>query len=338
MQLTDVFLPLASDCSVTTVTVTQARQAEKTSSASTASTASTAATALAVEYTVVAAAWSEGNGLFDSYVQLSQEQYPIAAEPYELKVRVHCRSDGGSGGNGENGEHFGTHAQLPSVYGEPTWDLPLVGTDVATQGAWIGRYGSRGHYLFGLSTMHGGRNLTAPFIAGVLPGSDGGGKEVVDDASVEPTDLKYATALQLPCVAVDHHCADQPRAIGGLYTNFLEPTAVEVVLRPALLHSCVNISLYFVDWTGTAPPLQGWGSTTQRKTAVDVFTVNPGVEIDVGYATAVVQHPQLAGGEYRTWRVCADRLLANSTGLGSVRFRLYVVTGNNASVSAIFFD
>jgi hypothetical protein len=237
--------------------------------------------------------------------------------------------------------------------------------------------------------MHGASNLTAPFIADVLAGKAQAGREEVVDAKVNPLDLRYSAALQLPSmdssVNPQPHSDRQPsadeqldadekpraaedRAIGGVFTNFIEPMAIEVVLRPALLpqavypvipamgssslqdssssasptasqHRCVNISLYFVDWTGTDPPTQGWGSSVQRKTAVDVFTVVPGVEIDVGYATAVVAHPQLADGEYRTWRVCADRLRANSTtGLGIVRFRAYVVTGNNATVSAIFFD
>ena len=76
----------------------------------------------------------------------------------------------------------------------------------------------------------------------------------------------------------------------------------------------------------------------QRKTAIDVFTVAPSLEIDVGHATAVVGHPQLAGGEYRTWQACEDVLKPNATGFAAVRFRVYIVTGLNATVSAIFFD
>ena len=78
--------------------------------------------------------------------------------------------------------------------------------------------------------------------------------------------------------------------------------------------------------------------TTQRTTAIDVFTVTPGLEIDVGHATAMVGHPQLAGGEYRTWRACSDVLKTNTTGVAAVRFRTYIVTGFNATVSAVFFD
>ena len=121
--------------------------------------------------------------------------------------------------------------------------------------------------------------------------------------------------------------------------------AIEATLRPALLpvggddqRRCVNISLYFVDWTGTHDPISGSGAAVQRNTAVDVFTVAPGLEIDVGYATAVVGHPQLAGGAYRTWRACEDVLKVNGTGFAAVRFRVYVVAGFNASASAIFFD
>jgi hypothetical protein len=118
---------------------------------------------------------------------------------------------------------------------------------------------------------------------------------------------------------------------------------IEVMLQPSLLpksldRRCLNISLYFVDWDGTKDPITGSGDVVHRKTAVDVFTVAPGLEIDVGHATAVLGHPQLAGGEYRTWRVCEDVLKPNATGLAAVRFRVYIVTGFNATVSAVFFD
>jgi hypothetical protein len=61
---------------------------------------------------------------------------------------------------------------------------------------------------------------------------------------------------------------------------------------------------------------------------------------DFRYATAVVglPHNHLADGEYRTWRACARTLLTNATGFTTVRFRVYAVTGFNATVSAIFFD
>ena len=67
------------------------------------------------------------------------------------------------------------------------------------------------------------------------------------------------------------------RAIGNVSTTYLDPMAIEVSLRPALLplaplsvgtvrgqkqqDRCANISLslYFVDWFGTDLPIQGWG-------------------------------------------------------------------------------
>lgn len=118
--------------------------------------------------------------------------------------------------------------------------------------------------------------------------------------------------------------------------------AIELTVRPGLLPTgprrCLNISLYFVDLTGAYDPMTGAGAAVQRKTAVDVFTVAPGLEIDVGYATAVVGHPQLARGVYRTWRACADMLKPNATGFAAVRFRVYVVTGFNSTVSATRFS
>jgi hypothetical protein len=41
---------------------------------------------------------------------------------------------------------------------------------------------------------------------------------------------------------------------------------------------------------------------------------------------------------FRTWRACRGKLKPNATGLAAVRFRVYVITGFNASVSGLFFD
>ena len=233
----------------------------------------------------------------------------------------------------------------PPAYGPPSWSIPLVGCDVSTRGEWLGRYGSRGHRLFGLL---GNDNITEPYIVGV---SVSHGRESNRNTGtivgIQASDPKYAAALQVPCQQPDpKKCTS--RSIGCLATSIIEPMAIEVGLRPALMEKllpssvqhghCLNISLYFVDWTGVDDPITGYGDRVKRINAVDVFTVAPGLEIDIGYATAVLKHPELSQGEYRTWRVCTSQLRSNATGFAAVRFRVYVATGFNATVSAIFLD
>jgi hypothetical protein len=304
-----------------------------------------------VESAVVAAPWESANGLFDRLVHIANQSILAAASAaaFEgegegvcssarplLRVRVRCAgaADAEATEATEAAAAPGRRGRsLATAYGAPQWAVPLVGSDSATQGAWIGRYGARGHRLFGLDNPSAS-NLSAPFLGAVS--IQAGAERVVADP-VPSGDLKYAAALQLPCAG----CA---RALGNASSAFLQPMAIEVGLRPALLPEtangrCCNLSLYFVDWAGADPPVQGWGGGVRRKTAVDVFTVTPEVEIDVGHATAVAEHPLLAGGVYRTWRACASRLRANATtGLAAVRFRVYVVTGKDAAVSALFID
>ena len=321
--LTDVSLPLAAGCvGVESVTLVMSEGDE-------------VGDAKRTEFTVIPAPWQPGNGLFDSYVELdvsaSRDLFDTT-RARSVEIQVHCKL------------HRVRQQQEVPAYGRPVWDIPMVRADAATHGAWVGRYGTRGHLLFGLERVNGSRSLVQPFIVDVSWRS-GGAKESNRNtgtvANVDPADPKFAAALELPHAASPGH-----RAIGFLATNSIEPMAIEVTLQPTLLPAsahdhhrrCVNISLYFVDWTGTVDPIAGSTASVRRKSAVDVFTVAPGLEIDVGYATAVVGHPSLADGEYRTWRACADALKVNATGFAAVRFRTYIVTGSNASVSAVFFD
>ena len=295
---------------------------------------------VAVGFSVVSAPWQRGQGLFESYAEIdisSAREIFNGSSARHLMFRVRCHPKMSARQDAEN-----VLSTASPVYGAPSWDVPMVASDARTQGAWVGRYGVRGHMLFGLDGVSGSLNLTAPYIVGVAWPSGGGKESNASTGSlsnVSATDPKHAAALQLPTGA-----QPLPRAIGFLTTNSIEPMAIEVTLRPQLMPAradgsrCLNVSLYFVDWTGENAPVEGVGSRVHRQSAVDVFTVAPDLEIDVGYATAVVSHPQLADGEYRTWRACRDKLKTNATGFAVVRFRVYIVTGFNATVSGVFFD
>jgi len=288
---------------------------------------------------IESAPWQRGDGLFDTHLRCDGIDSVLgdalrrrpAATAMKIQIEIGCEAT-------EAVE--GLQGPVLEMYGPPSWDVPMVGSDTATHGGWVGRYGSHGHLMFGLDGVNGSSNLAKPYLVGVeyRAGTESDHRNF-PSTMVEPTDPRYPAALQLPCPPGPKQCA---RGIGNLATSSIEPMMIEVTLRPSLLsvlqRRCLNISLYFVDWDGIDDPITGSGDVVQRRTAVDVFTVAPGLAIDVGYATAVVGHPQLEGGAYRTWRACEDVLTPNATGFAAVRFRVYVVTGLNATVSAIFFD
>lgn len=320
-----VLLPLAAGCtSVTSVAVNGLRVAPGTDG-----------------YTVSRAGRSTGapaNGTAAHCVALSAGLFGAAAEARTTRINVRCGRPDAPAISGA--AEPATAPGALGLYPPPVWSVPLVGTDASTRGSWLGRFGSRGYKLFGLSAADGGARLDEPFIVGVgyTHGAETN-RNTGSVANVPPADPRYPAALELPCPGTSAACT---RGIGAVVTKSIDPMAIEATLAlarlPAAQGGCVNISLYLVDWTGTDDPVHGAGAVAQRKIAIDVFTVAPGLEIDVGYATAVLGHPGLGHGEYRTWRACADRLRPNTTGVAMVRFRVYVVTGFNASVAAIFFD
>ena len=325
VTITAVFLPLASPCGPVESVEVEGGVSDGSST---------------LGFEVVSAPWQRGRGLFDSYVKIdmstAQEMFN-GSTARQLLIKVHCKPRIGTKQDVQKAVHSAS-----AVYGPPSWDLPMVRSDAKTQGSWVGRYGNRGHMLFGLEGVNGSRNLTAACIASVAWPSGGGTESTTATGSitnVNATNPKHAAALQVPMGT-----PPLTRAIGFLSTDSIEPMAIEVTLRPKLMPArhdgrrCLNVSLYFVDWTGEDAPIVGVGSRVQRRSAVDAFTVAPDLEIDVGYATAVVSHPQLADGEYRTWRACSDKLKTNATGFAAVRFRFYIVTGFNATVSGVFFD
>jgi hypothetical protein len=258
---------------------------------------------------VAPAEWRRGDGLFETYLQVDTSSFMEGActrQSCVIRIRVRCKVKAAAAAAAA--AQVLSQSSLASAYGPPTWDVPLVNADTLTQGAWLGRYGSNGHLLFGLQGVNGSSNLTQTFIAdvGYRAGTESN-RHDFPHSLVRPDDPRYPVALQLPCAAsAPHLCA---RGIGMLATSSIEPMIIEVALRPPLLpllsdgRRCLNISLYFLDWDGTTDPISGAGSTARRSTAVDVFTVAPNLEIDVGHATTVVKHPHLAGGEYHLLRV-----------------------------------
>ena len=171
--------------------------------------------------------------------------------------------------------------------------------------------------MFGLKGINGSSNLSAPYVHVVDVGYRAGhesNRNNFPNHLVEPTDPRFPAALQLPCAddAAGSTYRQCSRGIGNLATSSIEPIMIEVTLRPSWLpvrqrRRCLNISLYFVDWDGTNVPITGSGDVVHRKTAVDVFTVAPGLEIDVGHATAVVGHPAAACGRRVSDMACVRR-------------------------------
>ena len=410
VRLTTLALPLAGDCGdVKTVTMFSNHDGDadyysngvQKGGIGLLSPGAAVAATTRPDFTITSAPWHPGSGLFNSYLEIDTTRPTLSALAQTQSVRavqfrVQCSTDtsiGSSGGGGgpapntkndekkEEEEEEEEEGDVQVLYGAPVWDVPLVGTDEATHGRWIGKYGARGYQLFGLASINGTANLTEPCIVDIaVRGGTVTNQKSGSFIKVLPSDPKYDAALEIPCKEQDGEentaasCAT--RGIGSATTGSIEPMAIEVTLLPALLpvlasestaattttptsnnsstdhlaaeqlkehrqqsqRQCVNITFYFVDWTGADDPVEGFGAVVRRKSAIDVFTVAPGLEIDVGYATAVVAHPQLAGGEYLTWQACRDTLLTNATGFAAVRFRFYTVTGFNTTVSAIFFD
>ena len=107
-----------------------------------------AAAAAEAAFAVVPTPWQQGIGLFDTYLQLDLEAvgtFADATHARVMQIQVHC------GTRNDNKVVVNKPAfPEPAVYGPPLWDVPLVGYDDTTQGGWVGRYGARGHLLFGL--------------------------------------------------------------------------------------------------------------------------------------------------------------------------------------------
>ena len=196
-------------------------------------------------------------------------------------------------------------------YPPPVWPVPLVGRDAATRGNWVGRYGQAGHVLFGAS-----QQLPA-WVTAVTP--FGG---TVGAWPANASSPKWLSAPQVP---------GRPgaRVACNMHTNFMEPMQVDVTLAPGA--ACYNLSLYAVDWDGNASSLEGRGLHRVRRQTVAAFVLQdvPGTGplLTVGHGDVLLAEPALGLGEYLTFRVCS-----------SVRLLVFVVLGDNAVLSGLFFD
>lgn len=202
-----------------------------------------------------------------------------------------------------------------------TWDAPLLHTDTATQGSWRGVYGTAGHILFGTPR---GSPLTRlpPYIANAS--ISGGAMQGCWDANVSASAAKFQSATQLPPPA-----SPAERVACSLHSNYISPFAVDLPqIAPGSL-VCYNLTVYTLDWDGNHTTVSdGWGQHHFRRQALNLFTWRPYKQfLDLGYASAVQYAPTFGAGVHTTFRVC-----------DSIRLRFYPILGDNAVVSAVFFD
>jgi hypothetical protein len=208
------------------------------------------------------------------------------------------------------------------VYTDFAWLAPEVARDSTTKGAWVGRYGRKGHLLLG--TCNVANSSALPKGVSVQP-------HVLKDGcwTANATgSAKQASALVPPPGA-----GDAPPSLGSLHTDGMTPGALDMLFDSAVFGDampCFNVSLYFCDWDGTRSVNNGGGLQVQRRMAVDILAL-PARE--PAWATTVLSEMgALPGGEYVTYEVCDARLAQG------VRIRLYLIVGDNAPVSAVFFD
>lgn len=261
--------------------------------------------------------WAIGAGLFDVAVETTLSM----PGPAHHRLHVTCLSAADNTAQAQSARQLLTEA--PQVYSQFDWLAPVVARDNVTQGSWVGKYGKRGHLLMGSCNVTNRSSLPAGvsvdtnrFISGCWTNNATGTS-------------KAASALQRPAGAGP----DAPRFLGTAHTDFMTAGAVDIVFADDVFTNatpCFNISLYFCDWDSARSVDNGGGLQVRRRMAMDVLAL-PGRE--VAWATTVLAETgALPTGEYVTFEACDARL---SQG---VRIRLYLIFGDNAPVSAIFFD
>ena len=296
----------------------------------------------AVGATRAALPWATGGaGLFDHAVELTLD----GEGPVRHVLHVGCRPQGGqarglaaaaaatAAAAGAAAARSGTAhlaTTAPRVYADFDWMAPQVARDNTTRGDWVGRYGSRGYMLLGdCANVHGGTALPAGVNATysfLKPGCW---------TSNATGSAKEASALAPPPGSP----ADAPRTLGALMTSGMLSGTLDLAFvseaagpggAAAAATPCFNISFYFCDWDGTRSVDNGGGTQLQRRVSFDLFALPAH---DVAWATTVVAETgAFPSGEYVTFDVCDARLAAG------VRFRIYLITGDNAPLSGVFFD
>ena len=261
--------------------------------------------------------WAAGAGMFDYAVEVTLK----GEGPVRHVLHVECRAARGGG----VAPRLATTA--PPFYSHFDWLAPEVARDNATRGNWVGRYGSRGHLLLGSCNVQNSSALPAgvsTVITGLTQGcwtSDAKGS------------AKAGSALQPPPPSA----APAPRTLGTLHTTGMQPGALDLVFSQEgaatgamAAPPCFNISLYFCDWDGTRSMDNGGGMQLARRVAVDLLALP---KREVAWATTVLAETgAFPLGEYVTYEVCDARLAAG------IRIRLYNIIGDNAVLSAVFFD
>jgi hypothetical protein len=187
-----------------------------------------------------------------------------------------------------------------------SYPATFVGNDTATQGTWLGKYGSKGYAL--LSFVDTNTDLVS-----LPPGID----------SVEPVyrfDRACWTSNSTDPRALQHPGgADKPRGIGSVSSLFGgNPTvAIEIAGDATKMpQEGYRVSLYVVDWDQRG-----------RRQGIAPLTGYPALQPAAEHVY-VPEGDTFVSGVWFSWQMPA----------GSARFRFNWVRGDNTVVSAIMFD
>lgn len=187
-----------------------------------------------------------------------------------------------------------------------SYPAQYLGVDHATQGDWLGKYGSKGYILLSFVDTNTDLTKLPPGVVSVSP-------VYRSDRACWSNSTTDRRALQHP------DGPDKPRGVGAVASLFGgNPTvAIEVAGDEALMpKDGYTVSLYVVDWDQrgrrqTVAPLTGYPELQPAAQHVDV----PGGD-------------DFVAGMWFSWKMPA----------GGARFRFNWIRGDNAVVSAIMFD
>ena len=195
-------------------------------------------------------------------------------------------------------------AAAASPFPPPSWPGRLVAVDLATQGNWLGRYGSQGYAL----ADHGGQGADTvklpPWLAAVRPVG------ATEGSWSDPPPASDARALQSPDGA--------GRAIGSWYSRW--SVAVDVFMDASSLGLWWQLAVYVVDYDFNSTTHDGFPPRRGTVALLDGLTLT---------AAAPVQYvgPEMVGGVWLVFQT-------NS----SARVRASQLQGDNSVISALMFD
>ena len=206
-------------------------------------------------------------------------------------------------------------AAVPAPFPPLAWPARIAQLDSTTQGSWLGKYGSQGHFLF--NYKGGDLQRLPPFVSTL------GSMDAFSRAWAAPTPDADARALQ------DPRNASAPRALGYFESGINElpqyTFGVDIALTPEAeaAGSWYQAVLYLVDYDLGFPTHTG--AAEPRRLLVDVKSGWPA--LDPVAPTQYLGPELLEGG---VWVV----VQANT----SIRLRVSCMPGATAVASAVAFD